>query len=130
MRHIPCLQEAIFITSSISDPAHDTALLLRYAQRRFLPHRQDLQSFWRPSESDYIRAYSDAMSLLQQEVVPIREIIYDTGLDGIKELKDHLADKYGKDNNMKVNAKASNFINWLILKLPLKNELKHYRLIY
>ena len=62
--------------------------------------------------------------------VPIQETIYDTGLDGIKELKDHLADKYGKDNNMKVNAKASNFINWLILKLPLKNELKHYRLIY
>lgn len=74
--------------------------------------------------------FNFAMSLLQQEIVPIREIVYDTGLDGIKELKDHLADKYGNNDNMKVNAKASNFINWLLLKLPVKEEMRKIGLIY
>jgi len=71
-----------------------------------------------------------AMSSLQNDVIPIRESIYDIGIDGIKELNDHLADKYGNDDNMKFQTKASNFINWLILKLPAKEEMKKYGLIY
>lgn len=68
--------------------------------------------------------FNFAISLLQHDVTPIREAIYDTGIDGIKELKDHLTEKYGKDENVKANAKAFNFINWLILKLPAKEEIR------
>jgi hypothetical protein len=107
-------------------------MLLEFMSKSDDEHLRDIATFMKASKKlhEMKALFNFAMSLLQQEIVPIQETIYDTGLDGIKELKDHLADKYGKDNNMKVNAKASNFINWLILKLPLKNELKHYRLIY
>ena len=71
-----------------------------------------------------------AMSLLQHDIMPIRESIYDTGIDGIKELNDHMADKYGIDENHKGNAKAYNLYNWLILRLPAKEEMKRYGLIY
>lgn len=70
------------------------------------------------------------MSLLQHEVTPIRDAIYDARIDGIKELKDHLTEKYGKDENVKANTQAFNFINWLILRLPAKEEMKRYGLIY
>lgn len=73
--------------------------------------------------------FNFAMSLLRHDVTPIRETIYDAGIDGVKELKDHLAEKYGKDENVKANAKAFNFINWLILRLPAKEEMKKYGLI-
>ena len=74
--------------------------------------------------------FNFAMSLLQHDVTPIRETIYDTGIDGIKGMRDYLTDKYGKDDNVKANAKAFNFINWLILRLPAKDEMKRYRLIF
>ena len=51
-------------------------------------------------------------------------------LNGVKELNDYLADKYGKDDSAKVNAKAHNFINWVILKIPAKEEMKMIGLIY
>lgn len=74
--------------------------------------------------------FNFAMSLLQHNVTPIREAIYDTGIDGIKELKDHLTEKYSKDENVIANTKAFNFINWLILRLPAKEEMKRFGLIY
>lgn len=74
--------------------------------------------------------FNFAMSLLQHDVTPIREAIYDKGIDGIKELRDRLTEKYGKDENVKANAKAFNFINWLILRLPAKEEMKNFGLIY
>ena len=66
----------------------------------------------------------------RRDVIPIRETIYDTGIDGIKEMKNYPTDKYGKDENVKVNAKAFIFINWLILKLPVKEEMKKFGLIF
>ena len=74
--------------------------------------------------------FNFAMSLLQQDVIPIRETIFDTGIDGIKELKDHLTEKYCKDENVIANAKAFNFINWLIHRLPAKEDMKGFGLIY
>ena len=70
-----------------------------------------------------------AMSLLQHDITPIRESIYDSGIDGIKELNDHWADKYGIDENKKDNAKACNFFNWVVLRLPVKEEMKKFGLI-
>ena len=70
------------------------------------------------------------MSLLQHDITPIRESIYDTGIDGIKELNDHSADKSGIDESHKGNAKAYNFFNWLVLRLPAKEEMKKFGLIY
>ena len=74
--------------------------------------------------------FNFAMSLLNRDVIPIRETIYDTGIDGIKELKDYITDKYGEDENVKANAKAFNFINWLILRLPAMEEMKKYGLFF
>ena len=68
--------------------------------------------------------FNFAMSLLQHDVTPIREAIYDSGIDGIKELKDHLTDKYWKNEDVKANAKAFNFINWQILRLPTKEGIR------
>jgi len=74
--------------------------------------------------------FNFAMSLLQHDVIPIRETIYDTGIDGIKEMRDYLTDKYGKDENVKASAKAFNFINWLILRLPAREDMKRSGLLF
>lgn len=107
-------------------------MLLEFMHKSGDEHLRDIAAFMKASKKfhDIKALFNFAMSLLQHEVVPIRETIYDTGLDGIKELKDYLADKYCKDDNMKVNAKASNFINWLLLKLPAKEEMKKYGLVF
>lgn len=93
---------------------------------------RDMAAFMKISQkSEEIgMVFNFAMSLLQHDVTPIRETIYDTGIDGIKGMRDYLTDKYGKDDNVKANAKAFNFINWLILRLPAKDEMKRYRLIF
>ena len=74
--------------------------------------------------------FNFAMSLLQHDIIPIREAIYDTGIDGIKELNDHLTEKYGKDKNVIANAKGFNLFNWMILKLPAKEDMKRCGLIF
>ena len=103
---------------------------------RFMAHSDDKQmkdtvAFIKASSKfeEICLVFNFAMSLLQHDVAPIRESIYDTGIDGIRELNDHLADKYGKTDEVKANAKVSNFINWLILKLPAKEEMKNFGLI-
>lgn len=107
-------------------------MLLEFLSKSDDEQLKDMAAFMKASKKlhEMKTLFNFAMSLLQYEVVPIREIIYDTGLDGIKELKDHLADKYGNDDNMKANAKADNFINWLMLKLPAKEEMIRKGLIY
>ena len=107
-------------------------MLLEFMSKSDDEHLRDISAFMKASKKlhEMKALFNFAMSLLQQEIVPIRETIYDTGLDGIKELKDHLADNYGNNDNMKVNAKASNFINWLLLKLPVKEDMRKFGLIY
>ena len=104
---------------------------------RFMAHSDDKQmrntaAFIKVSSKfeEICLVFNFAMSLLQHDVAPIRESIYDTGMDGIRELNDHLADKYGKTDEVKANAKVSNFVNWLILRLPAKEEMKRFGLIY
>ena len=74
--------------------------------------------------------FNFAMSMLQHDVTPIHEAIYDKEIDGIKEQKDQMTEKYGKYENVKANAQAFNLINWLILRLPAKEEMKEYSLVY
>ena len=70
------------------------------------------------------------MSMLRRNPIPIREQIYDNGIDGMLEVRNHLAEKYGKDECMKKNEVATNMFNWLILKLPAKQGMKSLGLIY
>ena len=94
--------------------------------------QRDTAAFIKASKkmAEMIMVFDFAMSLLQHDVIPIRESIYDTGIDGIKELNDHLADKYGIDDSHKGNAKTYNFFNWLVLRLPAKDDMKKFGLIY
>lgn len=74
--------------------------------------------------------FNFAVSMLKNDVTPIRGTIYDTGIDGIKELNEYMTDKYGKDEKTKINAKFANFINWILLRFPAKSELAIYGLIF
>lgn len=91
--------------------------------------QKDMAAFIKMSmKKDEIKALFDfSMSLLHTDVIPIRESIYDTGLDGVKELNEYIIDKYGQGNK---NAQAANFFCWLILRLPAKVDMKRLRLIY
>lgn len=103
-----------FMSKSKDEQQRDTAAIIKASKK--MP--------------EMVMVFDFAMSLLQHDVTPIREFIYDTGIDGIKELNDHWADKHGIDENHKGNAKAYNFFNWLILRLPAKEEMKKFGLIY
>ena len=107
-------------------------MLLEYMSKSNDEQLRDTATFIKAStKSEEIgMVFNFAMSLLQHDVTPIRKAIYDKGIDGIKELRDHLTEKYGKDENVKENAKAFNFINWLILRLPAKGDMKKLGLIF
>ncbi len=107
-------------------------LLLEFMSRSKDEKQRDAVAFIKASKKmpEMIMVFDFAMSLLQHNVIPIRECIYDTGIDGIKELNDYWADKFGIDEIHKGNAKACNFFNWLVLRLPAKEEMKKFGLIY
>jgi len=107
-------------------------LLLEFMSRSKDEQQRDTAAFIKASKKmpKMVMVFDFAMSLLKHDVIPIRESIYDTGIDGIKELNNHWVDKYGIDENHKSNAKIYNLYNWLILKLPAKEEMKEFGLIY
>lgn len=107
-------------------------LLLEFMGRSKDEQQRDTVAFIKASKKmpEMVMVFDFAMSLLQHDVIPIRESIYDTGIDGIKELNDHWVEKYGIDENHKGNAKAYKFFNWLVLRLPAKEEMKKCGLIY
>lgn len=107
-------------------------LLLEFMSRSKDKRQRDTAAFFKASKKmpEMVMVFDFSMSLLQHDVIPIRESIYDTGIDGIKELNDHRVDKYGIDDNNKGNAKAYNFFNWVILRLPAKEEMKKFGLIF
>lgn len=106
-------------------------LLLEFMSKSKDEQQRDTAAFIKASKKmpEMIMVFDFAMSLLQHDVNPIRESIYDTGIDGIKELNDYWADKFGIDEIHKDNAKACNFFNWLVLRLPAKEEMKKFGLI-
>lgn len=107
-------------------------MLLEFMSRSKDEQQRDTVAFIKASKKmpEMVMVFDFAMSLLQHDVIPIRESIYDTGIDGIKELNDYWADKYGINDSHKGNAKAFNFFNWVILRLPAKEEMKKFGLIY
>lgn len=103
-----------FMTKSDNEQLKDVATFMKISKK--LPEMKMVFNF--------------VMDLLKPDVVPIRSAIYDAGLDGIKELKEYMIDKYGKNEKMKIDAKVYNFINWLLLRLPAKKEMERYGLIF
>lgn len=106
-------------------------LLLEFMSRSKDVQQRDTAAFIKASKKtqEMVMVFDFAMSMLQHDVTPIRESIYDTGIDGIKELNDHWADKYGIDDSHKGRVKAYNIFNWLVLRLPAKEEMKKSGLI-
>ena len=71
-----------------------------------------------------------ALSMIRNEPNSIRESIYDTGTDGIRELNQHLIDKYGTSQEAKKSAEANNWLWWLLYRIPGKEELKRKGLMF
>ncbi len=107
-------------------------LLLDFMSRSKDEQQRDTAAFIKASKKmpEMIMVFDFAMSLLQYDVIPIRESIYDTGIDGIKELNDLWMDKYGIDGKSKDTANVLNSICWFAMKLPAKEEMKKFGLIY
>lgn len=90
-------------------------LMLEFMSRSKDEQQRDTAAFIKASKKmpEMVMVFDFAMSLLQHDVIPIHESIYDTGIDGIKELNDHWTDKYGIDESHKGNAKVNDdFWNW------------------
>lgn len=85
-----------------------TDLLLEFMSKSKDEQLRDTAAFIKASKiSEEIgMVFNFTMSLLQHDVVPIREAIFEAGIDGIKELKDLLTEKFSKDENVKANAKV------------------------
>lgn len=71
-----------------------------------------------------------ALSMIRNEPISIRESIYDTATDGIRELNQHRIDKYSTNQNEKNRADATNWLWWLLYRIPGKAELKRRCLMY
>lgn len=104
-------------------------LMLEFMAKSDNEQVKDMAAFMKASKKlpEMKLVFNFAINLLKHDVTPIRSAIYDTGIDGIKELNEYLIDKYEK---MNVDAKVFNFIKWLILRLPAKQEMEHYGLIF
>ena len=71
-----------------------------------------------------------ALSMIRNNPTPIRESIYDTATDGIRELNQHRIDKYRTNQNEKNRADATNWLWWLFYRIPGKAELKRRHLMF
>ena len=69
-------------------------------------------------------------SMIRNNPTPIRESIYDTATDGIRELNQHRIDKYRTNQNEKNRADATNWLWWLFYRIPGKAELKRRHLMF
>lgn len=71
-----------------------------------------------------------ALSMMRNDPFPIRESIYDTATDGIRELNQHRIGKYSSNQGEKNYADANNWLWWLFCRIPGKSELKRIGLMY
>lgn len=121
------------ITKRLPHGLETTAdLLLEYMSKSEDEQQRDTAAFITASKKmpEIIMVFDFAMSLLLHDIIPIRESIYDTGIDGTKELNDFLTEKYEMNDAQKRNVKTLNFFNWMVLRLPAKDEMKKFGLIY
>ena len=86
-------------------------MLLEFMSRSKDEQQRDTATLIKASKKmpEMIMVFNFAMSLLKHDVIPIRESIYDTGIDGIKELNDYWVDKYGINENKNGNSKTHFF---------------------
>ena len=86
-------------------------LMLEFMSKSKDEQQRDTAAFIKASKkiAEMVMVFDFAMSLLQHDVIPIRESIYDTGIDGIKEQNDYWADKYGINENKNGNSKTHFF---------------------
>ena len=79
---------------------------------------------------EMMRLLDFALSMIRNNPTPIRESIYDTATDGIRELNQHRIDKYSSNQNEKNRADATNGLWWLFYRIPGKAELKRRHLMF
>lgn len=79
---------------------------------------------------EMMRLLDFALSMIRNNPTPIRESIYDTATDGIRELNQHRIDKYSSNQNEKNRADAINWLWWLFYRIPGKAELKRRHLMF
>ena len=79
---------------------------------------------------EMMRLLDFALSMIRNNPTPIRESIYDTATDGIRELNQHRIDKYSSNQNEKNRADATNWLWWLFYRIPGKAELKRWHLMF
>ena len=76
---------------------------------------------------EMMRLLDFALSMIRNNPTPIRESIYDTATDGIRQ---HRIDKYSTNQNEKNRADSTNWLCWLFYRIPGKEELKRKMLLY
>ena len=79
---------------------------------------------------EMIRLLDFALSMIKNNPTPIRESIYDTATDGIRELNQYRIDKYSSNQDEKNYAYTNNWLWWLFYRIPEKVELKRRGLMY
>ncbi len=121
-----------YLSQNLPNGLETTAdMLLEFLSKSSNRYLKDLAEFLKLSDKlDEIKMLFDfAMADVAGNILHIRENIYDAGLDGILELRNHLADKYDINEWEKRNHVAFNILNWFILRTTAKEYYKQMLLI-
>lgn len=121
-----------YLSQNLPNGLETTAdILLEFLSKSSNGYLKDIAEFLKLSDKlDEIKMLFDfAMADVAGNILHIREKIYDTGLDGILELRNHLADKYDINEREKRNHVAFNILNWFILRTTAKEYYKQMSLI-
>lgn len=121
-----------YLSQNLPNGLETTAdILLEFLSKSSNDYLKDIAEFLKLSDKlDEIKMLFDfAMADIVGKHVPIRETIYDKGLDGILELRNHLANKYGKNEWEKFSHVVFNILNWIILRTEAKACFKQLGLI-
>lgn len=121
-----------YLSQNLPNGLETTAdMLLKFLSKSSNRYLKDIAEFLKLSDKlDEIKMLFDfAMADVAGNILHIRENIYDTGLDGILELRNHLAAKYDINEWEKRNHVAFNILNWFILRTTAKEYYKQMLLI-
>lgn len=121
-----------YLSQNLPNGLETTAdMLLEFLSKSSNGYLKDIAEFLKLSDKlDEIKMLFDfAMADVSGNILHIRENIYDAGLDGILELRNHLADKYDINEWEKRNHVAFNILNWFILRTTAKEYYKQMLLI-
>lgn len=121
-----------YLSQNLPNGLEATAdMLLEFLSKSSNGYLKDIAEFLKLSDKlDEIKMLFDfAMADVAGNILHIRENIYDTGLDGILELRNHLADKYDINEREKRSHTAFNILYWFILRTTAKEYYKQMLLI-